>query len=370
MLDLAVLVWCTRTFYILSSAIILAVRLIPDLKTRFLSYGARDSGGTTTAAAVAAVHNHNHNHNHNATGSRLLQQKQRQEQQSSSPLSSQLLDHVTSWKVPHSWFIHFYILSVLLSTTCIWTTLQSTNHHFNSNSNTNFSFTATTTATPTTSLLCSLLMLLQGLRRLLECLYVTNNTNTKTDTKPSASRMWIGHYAIGLAFYLFTNLAIHLEYLAAVHSPNKHLGNSSPSSTRELPLPLPLPLVRALFTPKTIICTSLFLHCSYKQNKYHRYLAGLKKYTLPDKGAFQTIIAPHYTAECGIYLSLTLLQAPDQHGHGHGQGYINWSLTCALLFVMVNLGVTADGTREWMMTKFPKQRKEVAARWRMIPPFW
>lgn len=85
MLDLAVLVWCTRTFYILSSAIILAVRLIPDLKTRFLSYGARDSGGTTTAAAVAAVHNHNHNHNHNATGSRLLQQKQRQEQQSSSP---------------------------------------------------------------------------------------------------------------------------------------------------------------------------------------------------------------------------------------------------------------------------------------------
>jgi 3-oxo-5-alpha-steroid 4-dehydrogenase 3 len=69
-------------------------------------------------------------------------------------------------------------------------------------------------------------------------------------------------------------------------------------------------------------------------------------------------------AECGIYLSLVLLQAPDE------QGRSNWSLLCALVFVIVNLGVTADETKKWMMAKFPERRKEIEMRWRMIALLW
>ncbi|KIW45653.1 uncharacterized protein PV06_04025 [Exophiala oligosperma] len=338
MLDL--IIWCTRSFYILSTVTIIAVRLIPDLKDRFLFYGARDVQDHTYPR-----HHQHHQHHHN-------------QQQQPPSLLSQLLDHVKTWKVPHSWFIHFYILSLLLSTisivmiiiTTTTTTTLSSSSHLNI-------FTSTTTNT--SPLLCSFLMFIQSSRRLLECFFLT--------TTKSTSRMWIGHYFIGLAFYFFINLAIYVEYLAfnAVdENENKNKNRDNQTS----------PSGKTSTAYLKFIYILLFVYCSYKQNVYHRYLSSLKKYTLPDKNPFQKLVAPHYTAECGIYLSLVLLETtkikPDGYHGNHVNINVNWSLICALLFVMVNLGVTADGTRTWMMTKFPERRKEVETRWRMIPPFW
>jgi len=295
MLDL--IVWSTRAFYILSSLIILCVRLIPPFRDRFLAYGARDPGVT-------------HGENRATT---------------QSSLALQVLNYVAIWKVPHSWFVHFYIVSVLSSIACF-----SISH---SGSQSNFLDLAT---------FSSILMLVQGTRRLLECLFVT---------KPSSSRMWIGHYAIGLAFYIVTNIAIRIE------ACREDQPKTRPLSDRWL-------LLVGFWTPKTLICTWLFFYSSFKQNQYHRYLASLPKYTVPDEPIFRTTIAPHYLAECGIYLSLVLLQTPGD------QGRSNCSLLCAFVFVIVNLGVTADETKKWMTAKFPERRKEISVRWRMIPLLW
>lgn len=81
-------------------------------------------------------------------------------------------------------------------------------------------------------------------------------------------------------------------------------------------------------------------------------------YRLPEHPAFSSLIAPHYTAECLIYLSLAVLAAPQG-------AWLNWTLTCALVFVAVNLGITANGTKEWYQRRFGP--KAVEGKWRLIP---
>lgn len=285
-----------RAFYILSTIAILTARLVPSSRDRFLAYGPRDP------PAHGAEYN---------VGKKA-------------PVGIQLLDYVAILKVPHSWFSHFYMVSVISSIGCL--VAFQTGIYVKSHA---------------ASRLCCILMLIQGSRRLIECLFLT---------KPSESRMWIGHYAIGLAFYIVTNVAIWIEdatqdeFMQIVAERRMSLGGAS--------------------TLRTVICCSLFLYSSYTQHTYHHYLTHLKKYTLPDGTAFQWITAPHYTAECGIYLALALLDVtrPLQT--------VNCTLLCTLMFVMVNLGVTADGTRTWMMQKFPEHRDRIERRWRMIPFVW
>jgi len=109
---------------------------------------------------------------------------------------------------------------------------------------------------------------------------------------------------------------------------------------------------------KTFVGTLLFLLASGVQHDCHAYLASLKKYTLPEHPAFMQVLCPHYLAECLIYLALSIIAAPP------GQVF-NRTVLCAMVFVAVNLGVTADGTKQWYEQKFGKEK--VATRWRMIP---
>jgi 3-oxo-5-alpha-steroid 4-dehydrogenase 3 len=69
-------------------------------------------------------------------------------------------------------------------------------------------------------------------------------------------------------------------------------------------------------------------------------------------------VTPHYLAECVIYLSIAGMAAPA------GQ-WLNGTVACALVFVAVNLGVTAHGTYEWYERRFGKMA--LAGRWRMVP---
>lgn len=109
---------------------------------------------------------------------------------------------------------------------------------------------------------------------------------------------------------------------------------------------------------RTMICVPVFLVASGIQHECHTYLASLRKYTLPKHPAFERLICPHYTAECVIYLSMAVLAAPQGE-------LINKSIMTALIFVLVNLSVTADLTRGWYEGKFGKEA--VAGKWRIIP---
>ena len=133
------------------------------------------------------------------------------------------------------------------------------------------------------------------------------------------------------------------------------------------------------FTPtlRTIFSVLLFMLASGFQHDCHAYLAYLKKtkskaddgkenddadeYKLPTHPAFQALLAPHYTAECLIYLSLALVSAPQGE-------LVNMTMGCAFAFVTVNLGVTAGATRSWYEQRFGPEA--VRGKWRMIPPIY
>lgn len=121
---------------------------------------------------------------------------------------------------------------------------------------------------------------------------------------------------------------------------------------------------------RTIIGLLIFILASGMQHDCHAYLASLKKpakgknesgYKRPDHPAFNLSLTPHYFAECLIYTSLSILAAPQGD-------WLNWTFVSALIFVAVNLGVTADGTRRWYREKFGTDA--VAGRARMIPSIY
>ena len=298
----------SRVIYLVAASAILVVRLLPPLRKRFLVYGARQAQSRKPAS-------------NGSSGSQ--------------PLLSKLLDAVAELKVPHYRFSDFYIFSLVC--TAFWI------HQIRRQG---FFIQALQQGTPKPIsqdvlgriILCFLLLGVQSSRRLYECLFLSKSS--------SSSRMWIGHYLIGLTFYFFVNIAIFVDHLYQDHSL---LGlPQSPLKGRHFMLNF------------DAAALAMFAMASVKQHQYHEYLSSLKKYTLPDQHAFCYIIAPHYTAECFIYLSISILAAP--------QGtFINLTVLCALVFVVVNLGVTAVGTKKWMLNRFAERKDEIEKRSRMIP---
>ena len=62
--------------------------------------------------------------------------------------------------------------------------------------------------------------------------------------------------------------------------------------------------------------------------------------------------------ECLIYLSMAFLAAPEGV-------WINRTIFTGLVFVSVNLGITASTSKEWYEKRFGEEK--VAGRWNMIP---
>jgi 3-oxo-5-alpha-steroid 4-dehydrogenase 3 len=112
-----------------------------------------------------------------------------------------LISWVTSvGKLPHSWFIHFYILSVASS--IFWAVQYISNGSI-------LRFIAeyqvarsSASMTINQVILAWFLMGMQGARRLYECLFVL---------RPSASEMWIVHWLVGIAYYLGINASVWIE---------------------------------------------------------------------------------------------------------------------------------------------------------------
>ena len=244
-----------------------------------------------------------------------------------------LFDVLATLQVPHSWFMSFYCISVASS--LLWGHQLLTHEAV-------YRKVAYWKHSPAASmpleriLLCWSLMALQSTRRLWECLVLA---------KPSKSRMWVFHWLAGVLFYIATGVSVWIEGVPALESTDQTL--------RDIHISAPsLSVVVLLLT---------FLVASVVQHRIHVHLASLKKYTLPVHPAFSKIVCPHYTAECVLYLSLTCLAAPQ------GQ-LVNGTMLCAAVFVIVNLGVTSDISKNWAMEKFG--RGKVERKWRMLPGVW
>ena len=282
---------------------------------------------------------------------------------SSTGLISAILDAAGNVQAPHGYFKHFYIFSVLSSVFWGIQILSQGNILLSVASMTDSSGSSESMSMNQIFLLWSF-MLLQGIRRLFESIFVT---------KTSASKMWIVHYVLGLGFYMVMGVAVWIE-----GAGRSRLSFPCADSRAERPVFFPrttltkFVLSGTLLTTKapwqdlalsapskrTLLCTPLFILASGIQHDCHAYLAFLPKYTLPIHPMFQLIICPHYLAECVIYTSLAILGTPKG-------AWFNRTLCSALLFVTVNLGVTASTSKEWYAQKFGKQK--VAGRWKMIP---
>ncbi|KAI9653752.1 MAG: hypothetical protein M1821_006947 [Bathelium mastoideum] len=316
-----------KAFFLLSGALILAARLVPALSTRLLTYGAR---GTDPSSKPDRT---------NPSPGSVSRSNGR---------SPDLIDAISSVKVPHSWFTSFYVTITALSSYWI---LEIFTHGpvFRSLAQAATEHEPNYSMTVPQVFLTWALMSIQGGRRLYESAVLS---------RPSNSQMWVGHWLLGIAFYVAMSISVWIEGSPALLSLKTfHI--------TDLRLPAP--------TLRTFLTLPVFLLASGAQNDAHRYLASLRApsakkpstpasappvYKLPEHPLFHRIVCPHYTAEGIIYVALAVIAAPEGR-------WVNGTLTCAMLFAVANLAVTADGAKRWYEARFGEG--SVRGKWRMIP---
>jgi 3-oxo-5-alpha-steroid 4-dehydrogenase 3 len=190
-----------------------------------------------------------------------------------------MLQRISLITVPKRFFKHFYIKSTLLGILCLMTAAT---------------WPKTDTWSRRTALVNLACMLTHSLRRLHES--VSN----------SKSPMWIGHYLAGLFFYTMVNLSMLFEAGEAQYG--------------------------------WAIC---FFAAQGVQHHVHRQLEGLRRackpgtYANPKGGLFEYVVAPHYTAEIMLYLSLALMNRT------------NLSLWLVFLWTLLILSASVKQTDHW-----------------------
>jgi 3-oxo-5-alpha-steroid 4-dehydrogenase 3 len=158
-----------KAFFALGTAVDLGGTLIPSFRQQIMNYGSRGSTPST---------------------------KSQEAQQSQ---LAKLFNIVASFQVPHTWFTHYYLVSVASS--IFWGVQIFTRGP---------AFEYLASQTPETAswmtvnqvFLAWFFMTLQGTRRLYESI---------TLTKPSQSKMWVGLWLLGIAYYIFMGISVWVE---------------------------------------------------------------------------------------------------------------------------------------------------------------
>jgi 3-oxo-5-alpha-steroid 4-dehydrogenase 3 len=296
-----------RAFYIITTFTLLLINAFPFLRSRFIDYGARA--------------NDSNNEDGKSKGKEISRERRT------------LLDYLASWTVPHSWFTHYYIFSILAS--AFWAVqILTRGPAFRALAEGLSEKHQLQSMSINQVILCWSLLAIQGSRRLYESI---------APAKPSKSRMPFLHWLLAFAYYAATSVAIWIEGSSALLSTDvklEHIRITTPPSLR------------------TMVFVPIFLIASGIQHDCHQYQASLKTYTIPSHPLFRLVICPHYTAECMIYVSLAFLAAP--------QGEMtNKTILSCLFFVVTNLGVTAGRTEKWYKEKFGEE--SVRGKWKMVP---
>lgn len=169
--------WC-QSFFVLSAGLILFIQALPqDVRSALMDYGPRRPNDAKQASG-----------------------KPEAPKQSFKAIRSFLKTLTNYGQVPHSWFLHFYIISVSFSTFWAWQYIQKGS-------------VMRTIATlqdggqeSSMSLeqvfVAWLFMALQGSRRLYESLCVS---------KLGSSPMWFVHWALGLGYYTAMSVSVWIE---------------------------------------------------------------------------------------------------------------------------------------------------------------
>lgn len=177
---------CQSFFFIAASAVMFLYS-IPAFRQRFISYGSRISSQPPPAETLKDKKASNEGGNRAATN-----------------IFSRLLDYISTFQVPHSWFTHFYVISVFSS--IFWAIQIITRGRF-------FDILASrqvayddekqrSTLSTNQIFIAWSFMAIQGTRRLYESIIFG---------KASKSKMWVVHWILGLLYYSATGIAIWIE---------------------------------------------------------------------------------------------------------------------------------------------------------------
>lgn len=150
------------------------------------------------------------------------------------------------------------------------------------------------------------LLLVQGVRRLLECLLLEKQN-------PKAL-IHISHYIVGILFYVIVNCIAFYVFNTPV----------------------------ALSVPYLVSTIIVFTGASVYQCLIHAYLTSLVKYTLPTFSLFRLVSCPHYLAEIFIYASFLFLTPRT----------CLLSVCLTVVWVLINLSVSAKQTQVYYQKKF------------------
>ncbi|KAK4177051.1 hypothetical protein QBC36DRAFT_139907 [Triangularia setosa] len=296
-----------QSFFLFAASAVAAIAVLPlDLKQILVDYGARASSSSSCTPSSPKPQN---------------------------ALLSSLFTLTRYTQVPHSWFAFFYFASLscslfwlgqyLLDGRVLGYIAQQEARKNGRGGKMHFVQMAVGWG----------MMLLQGLRRTYEHAFIV---------RPSPeSTMWVVHWVLGLGFYVGIGVGIWVEGAGDAILNGRTAEEISTETWIKLGVAIPA-----------------FFYAWVSQYRSHKHLSGLKKYSLPTEGLFRWFVCAHYTCECLLYLSMAVATAPNGV-------WLNRTLVCALVFVVVNLGVTASGTRRWYGQKFGKGAVE--GRWNMIP---
>lgn len=129
-----------------------------------------------------------------------------------------LLDHLATYQVPHAYFTHFYIVSVVSS---VFWGVQLLAQGAAVKALASYSSSTRPEESMSTGqvFLAWSLMAVQGLRRLYESV---------TLAKPSSAKMWFVHWLIGIGFYLAVGVAVWMEGVGTCY---REAFASNPQST-------------------------------------------------------------------------------------------------------------------------------------------
>ncbi|RPA82110.1 hypothetical protein BJ508DRAFT_306006 [Ascobolus immersus RN42] len=168
----------------------------------------------------------------------------------------------------------------------------------------------------------------------------------KEHGKTEGSRMPLPIYISGMLFYVLLCISSWADASRTILSYEAPL----PSRSQLLHItssPLSLPDVHILLS------LPVFLLASGTQHDIHMYLSTLEKYTLPPaKSWFSWVMAPHYTMECVVYAALV--------GMGYGEGRC---VVAAAVFVWTNLTLLGMRQRAWYGEKFGERMGNRGGTW-------
>jgi len=188
------------------------------------------------------------------------------------------------------------------------------------------------------------------IRRVYECIFVHQ---WKFDSKMHVSAFLLGMFHYFLLPLVFVE--VPSCWREASTSDDAVLGGERLSQSTQ-------------WRPMTILVFGFCMWAQYQQYRHHALLAlfrssssyseaatchGVGIYALPRGGWFQLVSCPHYLAEILIYLSLTILTELERQPN-NDNSFLSWLL---LLWVTVNLSVSALESHAWYEQRFPDYSK-------------